>query len=131
VSLPEIPGEPPQVIIHRHYHMQMPQPRHGWMKYIVKDLETNPRSQFKVHKWGAFYWLINFPLITALYIFEPHLWLALGIFITLIYSIYANFATDYGSMSAAMAAFEPLPVPDPGESSGHAARREGSHDQAT
>jgi hypothetical protein len=108
VSLPEIPGEPLERVVevhHHHYHYVAPI-RHGWLKYFVHDLETNPHSQFTIHKWGAVYWLINFPVITWLYIFEPRLWLALGIFITLIYSIYANFATDYGAMSAAMAAFE-------------------------
>jgi hypothetical protein len=105
VSLPEIPGEPArrEVIYVHHYSSPM---RHGWLKFVVKDLETNPQSQFSIHKWGAVYWLANFPLITCLYIFEPHLWLALGIFITLIYSIYANFATDYGAMSAALAAMQ-------------------------
>lgn len=85
--------------------------RHGWLKFVVKDLETNPHTQYKVHLYGVIYWLINFPLVTALFFFEPKLWLKLGIFITLIYSIYANFATDYGSMSAAMAAFGP-PAPE-------------------
>jgi hypothetical protein len=113
VSLPEIPGEPfAQVVEHHHYYHPLPQVRHGWLKLIIKDLETNPHSQYTVHLYGAMYWLINFPLITALYVFEPHLWLALGIFITLIYSIYANFATDYGAMSAAMAAFND-PGPEP------------------
>jgi hypothetical protein len=64
--------------------------------------------------WGAIYWLINFPLICALFFFTPALWLKLGIFITLIYSIYANLATDYGAMSAAEAAFgQPQPPPIP------------------
>jgi hypothetical protein len=64
--------------------------------------------------WGAIYWLINFPLICCLFFFTPTLWLKLGIFITLIYSIYANLATDYGAMSAAEAAFgEPQPPPIP------------------
>jgi hypothetical protein len=81
--------------------------RHGWLKPIVNDLETNPRTQYKVHLYGAIYWLVNFPLVIALFFGAPALWLKLGIFITLIYSIYANFATDYGAMSAAMAAFEP------------------------
>jgi hypothetical protein len=85
--------------------------RHGWLRYIVKDLETNPHTQYKVHLWGAVYWLINFPLVTWLFFDEPRLWLKLGIFITLVYSIYANFTTDYGSMSAAMAAFGP-PAPE-------------------
>lgn len=102
----------------------VPQPaymRHGWMKHVVKDLETNPRTQYKVHLYGVIYWLINFPLVAALFFFTPTLWLKLGIFITLIYSIYANFATDYGAMSAAMAAFGqstpeiPLESPPGGE----------------
>jgi hypothetical protein len=88
--------------------------RHGWLNMIFKDLSTNPHTQYKVHLWGAIYWLINFPLICALFFFTPTLWLRLGIFITLIYSIYANLATDYGGMSAAEAAFgEPQPPPIP------------------
>jgi hypothetical protein len=85
--------------------------RHGWLKFIIADLETNPHTQYKVHLYGVIYWLINFSLVTALFFFEPALWLKLGIFITLIYSIYANFATDYGSMSAAMAAYG-TPAPE-------------------
>jgi hypothetical protein len=87
---------------------------HWWMKLVFKDLSTNPYTQYKVHMWGSIYWLINFPLICALFFFAPTLWLKLGIFITLIYSIYANLATDYGAMSAAEAAFgEPQPPPIP------------------
>jgi len=88
--------------------------RHGWMNMLFKDLSTNPHTQYKVHMWGAIYWLINFPLICCLFFFTPTLWLKLGIFITLIYSIYANLATDYGAMSAAEAAFgemQPPPIP--------------------
>lgn len=92
-----------------------PRVQHGWLRHIVKDLETNPHTQYKVHLYGAVYWLINFPLVSWLFFGFPMLWLKWGIFITLVYSIYANFTTDYGSMSAAMAAFgkEPLPeIPD-------------------
>jgi hypothetical protein len=101
------------VVVHR-----LPPLRHGWLKFLVADLETNPKSQYKVHKWGMYYWLANFPLVTLLFFFAPGLWLKLGIFITLIYSIYANFATDYGSMSAAMAAYDDHGLPAiPGDSS--------------
>jgi hypothetical protein len=85
--------------------------RHSWMKLLFKDLSTNPHTQYKVHMWGAIYWLINFPLICCLFFFAPALWVKLGIFITLIYSIYANLATDYGGMSAAEAAFGQQPPP--------------------
>lgn len=79
--------------------------RHGWLKIVIKDLETNPHTQYKVHLYGVVYWLINFPLVAYIFFFQPGLWLQWGIFITLFYSIYANFATDYGAMSAAMASF--------------------------
>ncbi len=50
----------------------------------------------------------------CLFFFTPGLWLKLGIFITLVYSIYANLATDHGAMSAAEAAFgQPQPPPIP------------------
>ena len=26
---------------------------------LLKDLSTNPYTQYKVHMWGALYWLIN------------------------------------------------------------------------
>lgn len=87
-------------------------PRNGFLRLFIRDLETNPHSQFSVHKWGMWWWVINFPLVTALFFLEPSVWLKWGLYITLIYSIYANFATDYGSMSAAMAAYgdrPPLP----------------------
>ena len=48
--------------------------RHGWMSMIFKDLSTNPYTQYKVHMWGAIYWLINFPLICCLFFFTPTLW---------------------------------------------------------
>lgn len=85
--------------------------RYGWLKLIARDLETNPDTQYTVHKWGVYYWLINFPLITLLFFFEPVVWLKWGIFITLQYSIYANFSTDYAGLSAAMAAKGVQPLP--------------------
>src|SRR5580700_8180097 len=84
---------------------------HSRMRLLFKDLSTNPHTQYKVHLWGAIYWLINFPLVCFLFFFTPALWVKLGIFITLVYSIYANLATDYGAMSAAEAAFGEQPPP--------------------
>lgn len=85
--------------------------RHMWLRHVIKDLETNPRTQYRVHYWGVIYWLVNFPLVIYLFFGLPVIWLKWGIFITLIYSIYANFATDYGAMSAALAAEGQAPLP--------------------
>jgi len=81
-----------------------PDIRHGWVGHIAKDLATNPDTQYKVHLYGVVYWLINFPVIVYLFVFQRSAWDAIGIFITLIYSVYANLATDYGAMSSATAA---------------------------
>src|SRR5215472_6489131 len=89
-----------------------PLPRHGWLRHVVRDFETNPDTQFAVHKWGVIYWLINFPLVIILFFAAPGLWVRVGVFITLIYSVYANFATDYGAMSAALAAKQQSPLPE-------------------
>src|SRR4029077_15169546 len=88
--------------------------RHGWMSMIFKDLSTNPYTQYKVHMWGAIYWLINFPLICCLFFFTPTLWLKLGIFITLISPFYPTFAPASGAWSGVEAALgKPQPPPIP------------------
>ena len=73
-------------------------------RLVLRSVESDPDTQYKIHRWGAVYWLLNFPVIIWLFLFHQDLWLKVGIFITLIYSIYANLATDYGAMSSAMAA---------------------------
>lgn len=67
---------------------------------FVKDLDENPKVQLRIHTVGFWYWTANFPLITYLFFFQPSLWLKYGLFITLIYSIYANWTSDYTGMSA-------------------------------
>lgn len=67
---------------------------------FVKNIDTNPRLQNKIHTFGFWYWTINFPLITYLFFFHQDIWIKYGLFITLIYSIYANWTSDYTGMSA-------------------------------
>ena len=70
------------------------------VRILIEDIDTNPKIQNKVHTWGFWYWTINFPIITYLFFYQPVLWLKYGLFITLIYSIYANWTSDYTGMSA-------------------------------
>lgn len=67
----------------------------------VNALDNNPKVQLRIHTVGFWYWTINFPLITYLFFFHPHAWFRWGLFITLIYSIYANWTSDYTGMSSA------------------------------
>ena len=67
----------------------------------VNALDNNPRVQLKIHTVGFWYWTINFPIIAGMFFFEPKVWFKWGLFITLIYSIYANWTSDYTGMSSA------------------------------
>lgn len=82
---------------------RLPGVRHGWLKVFFKDLENNPQTQAKIHKWACVYWLCNFPIVLGLFFFAPHLWVAIGLLVNTVYSLYANLATDYGGLSAAQA----------------------------
>ena len=75
-------------------------------KLVGKDinaLDNNPRIQLKIHTIGFWYWTVNFPVVAYLFFFYPSIWLKYGLFVTLIYSIYANWSTDYAGMSSAQA----------------------------
>jgi len=67
----------------------------------VNQLDNNPNVQLKIHTVGFWYWTINFPIIAIMFFYFPHVWLKWGLFITLIYSIYANWTSDYTGMSSA------------------------------
>ena len=42
----------------------------------------------------------------ALFLFWSHEWLKIGLFVTLIYSVYANWTSDYTGMSASQAVIQ-------------------------
>jgi hypothetical protein len=51
---------------------------------FVRDLETNPRAQYPVHRWGMWFWGANFPAVTTLFFLAPGVWLRWGLYVTLI-----------------------------------------------
>jgi hypothetical protein len=70
---------------------------------LGRRIEGDPVLQYKIHKVMARVWMvITLPLL-ALAIFEPHVWLVVGIAYVMVASNYANWATDSGAMSAANA----------------------------
>ena len=70
------------------------------IKPFIKKVDNDPRIQLKIHTVGFWYWTINFPIITYMFFFQQTVWLKYGLFITLIYSIYANWTSDYTGMSS-------------------------------
>lgn len=74
------------------------------LRLFITKIDTDTKLQIRIHTIGFWYWFINFPLITYLFICQPHIWEQYGLFITLIYSIYANWTSDYTGMAASAAA---------------------------
>lgn len=74
-------------------------PRVG-VKAFVTNLDDNPKTQLRIHTVGFWYWTLNFPIVAYLFFFQPGAWMKWGLFITLIYSIYANWTSDYTGMAA-------------------------------
>ena len=71
-----------------------------FFKHFISEIDEDARIQLRIHTVGFWYWTINFPIITYMFFFQGDMWLKYGLFITLIYSIYANWTSDYTGMSS-------------------------------
>jgi len=74
------------------------------LKRFVKDFETNHEFQIKFHLWAMVFWMICGALGPVLLLVTPTLWLKIGVLFVYELSIYANWDTDYGSVSSAQSA---------------------------
>src|SRR5215472_15169199 len=92
------------------YHHHFPL-RHGWLKFVIKDFETNPRLQYRIHMTFTYLWLVNMAGALSVYLFAQGLWQKASVLYLVLVSLYANFATDYGAVSAAIAAGTATHVP--------------------
>jgi hypothetical protein len=86
--------------------------RHAWLAKFVKDLEYDPRVQYKVHLYAMWWWAINFVAVILVFAFANHAWQVISVLYLVLVSLYANWATDYGAMSAALAAQQLAPLPE-------------------
>lgn len=93
---------------HHHYHLPL---RHGWIKYLIKDFETNPAVQYRIHMTFTYVWLVNMLVVLLVFLYLPEVWIRLSVLYLLLVSLYANFATDYGAVSAAIAAGTAREIP--------------------
>src|SRR5215472_13846008 len=93
-----------------HHHLHMPL-RHGWLKYFIKDFETNPALQYRIHMTFTYLWLVNMAVALSVFIFAQGLWQKASVLYLVLVSLYANFATDYGAVSASIAAGTATHVP--------------------
>jgi hypothetical protein len=79
-------------------------PRYLWMRVIVRDLETNPLAQYRVNLAVVWFWMIMTVVVTIVFFTAPELWVRISILYVILISHWANIATSYGALSAAIAA---------------------------
>lgn len=88
------------VEVHHHHYYHKAHPIGKLLKPFIKEIDEDPRVQLKIHTYGFYYWTLNFPLVAFMFFFLPDAWAKWGLFITLMYSIYANWTSDYTGMSS-------------------------------
>jgi len=86
--------------------------RHAWVKHILHDFEYNPKTQYKVHLVAMWVWTFSMITVVGLFTFANHFWQVVSVLYLVLISLYANWATDYGAMSAALAAMNEAPMPE-------------------
>lgn len=91
---------------------------HEWavLRKRTHDLEFDPDTQWRFHRRMAWFWLLNTPFVLALLIFDVAasfgtfppmaalLITAVMLSVNTVYSLWANFATEFDAVSAADAA---------------------------
>ena len=86
--------------------------RHLWLARFepFRDLETNPATQYKVHTYAQRFWIANVPLYVGWFIISPQSFLVVGVLLTGVYSLYANWSTDNGAAASARAVANTQPT---------------------
>ena len=71
---------------------------------LFRRLEGDPKTQYMWHKWAMRFWLINAVAVVAVFTFAPSVWMRASVLYLVLVSLYANWCTDFGALSAAEAA---------------------------
>jgi hypothetical protein len=80
--------------------------RHTRIFLLVRRFEGDPKAQYAWHKWAMRFWLGNAVAAIAVFALAPATWRQVSVLYLVLVSLYANWATDFGAMSAAEAASE-------------------------
>jgi hypothetical protein len=83
--------------------------RHSKLYALVRRFEGDPQMQYTWHKWAMRFWMSNAVIAIAVFVLAPAVWKQVSVLYLVLVSLYANWATDFGAMSAAEAA-APEPV---------------------
>lgn len=74
------------------------------IKKDVSALESNATTQYKFNRFWACFWATQMIALPVFIHYFPKYWLGIEFFYVTQASLWANFATHFGAMSAALAA---------------------------
>ena len=77
--------------------------QHNFLKSLISNFENDPATQVRFHWFMMLFWMVNALIGCTIAILWPHTWIAIGVLYVFLLSIYANWDTDYGAVSAAQA----------------------------
>ena len=80
--------------------------QHNALKSLLHDFEENPATQVRFHWFMMIFWICNAIVGATVAILWPHTWVTIGVLYVFLLSIYANWDTDYGAVSAAQASLK-------------------------
>lgn len=85
--------------------------KHLWLRHFhpFRELETNSLVQLRVHKLGRRFWMANVPVYVAWFFISPKTFIAAGVLLTGIYSLYANWSDDDAAVASIQAARNTAP----------------------
>jgi hypothetical protein len=71
---------------------------------LGRRLARDPELQYRIHLIAVLFWLAWFPIATWLFFAHRSFWEDVGIYLTLMFSLWANLTTDWSAMTATRAA---------------------------
>lgn len=75
----------------------------GKLHDLKHKFEYDPKFQTTLHIRMSYFWLFNMAVVVLVFFFAPGIWAQASILYLVLVSLYANFATDYGAVSASEA----------------------------
>lgn len=67
---------------------------------LLKRFEDDPKFQIAFNKFFVYYWIVNFIGATIVFFVAKVTWDKYSVYYIVAISLFANFATNYGALSA-------------------------------
>jgi hypothetical protein len=71
---------------------------------LINKLIKDPTTQKKFHLNATLFWIINVPIVLVVFYIFPAIWEKYSVIYLVLASLYANIATEFGSVASSEAA---------------------------